>query len=153
MFFDTVLFFITSIKTWKACKQSTLFSHLEELTASFVGKLAPRSRLFAVLLRDGFILYAVMLSSYYYRKYLKLMLTCEILALNVTNLVLYTLPPSRAALISALIPIVKANFSITGSRLILNLREASNSRFSSSSDETKIETSLWLVDSEPVATP
>ena len=53
-------------------------------------------------------------------------------------------------LAGALIPIVKANFSITGSRLILNLRDASRSRVLDSSAETKIETSLRLVDSEPV---
>ena len=62
IFFDTVLFSITLIKTWKACKQRILFSSSGKLTALFVGKLAPCSQLFAVLLRDGFILYAIMLS-------------------------------------------------------------------------------------------
>ena len=60
------------------------------------------------------------------------------------------LPPSRAVLASALTPIVKANFSITGSRLTLNLRNASRSQFLGPSSETKIETSLRFVDSEPV---
>ena len=62
IFFDTVLFSITLIKTWKACKQRILFSSSGKLTTLFVGKLAPCSQLFAVLLRDGFILYAIMLS-------------------------------------------------------------------------------------------
>ena len=65
-------------------------------------------------------------------------------------MVLYALPPSHAALAIALTPITKANYSITGSRLILNLRNASHSQMSSSIQETKIEASLWLVDSEPV---
>ena len=30
IFFDTVLFFLTLIKTWKACKKSTLFPLLGE---------------------------------------------------------------------------------------------------------------------------
>ena len=57
------------------------------------------------------------------------------------------LPPSRAVLAGALNPIVKANYSITGSRLILNLRNASRSQFLGPSSETKIETSLRFVDS------
>ena len=78
------------------------------------------------------------------------MLIYKILAIGIINLALCTLPPSRAALASILTPTVKANFSITGSRLILNLRNASCSHFSSSSDETKIETSLQFVASESV---
>ena len=79
-----------------------------------------------------------------------MVLIYKILAIGIINLALCTLPPSRAALASILTPVLKANFSITGSRLILNLRDASCSRFLSSSDETKIETSLQFVDSEPV---
>ena len=74
----------------------------------------------------------------------------KILALNIINLVLYTLPPSRAALASILSPVLKANFGITGSRLILNLRDASSSQFLRSGDETKIETSLQFVAWESV---
>ena len=76
-----------------------------------------------------------------------MMLIYKILALGIINLVLYTLPPSHAALASILTPTVKANFSITGSRLILNLRNASRSQFLGPSSETKIETSLRFVDS------
>ena len=79
-----------------------------------------------------------------------MMLIYKILALSIVNLVLYTLPPSHAALASILTHTVQANFSITGSRLILNLRNASRSRFLSSSDEAKIEIPLWFVVSEPV---
>ena len=82
-----------------------------------------------------------------------MMLIYKILALSIVNLVLYTLPPSHAVLASILTPTVKANFSITGSRLILNLRDASRSRILDSSAETKIETSLWFVDSELVGEP
>ncbi|PAV14835.1 hypothetical protein PNOK_0938800 [Pyrrhoderma noxium] len=117
IFFDTVLFSITLIKTWKAWK------------------LAPCSQLFSVLLRDGFIFYAVML------------------ILNVVNLALYTLPPLRGALASALSPVIRTSFSITGSRLILNLRDASRSQFFNSSDETKIESSMRFVGSDRVGEP
>ena len=91
-----------------------------------------------------------MLGSYCYHRYLNIALIYKISVLNIINLVFYTLPPSRAALAIVLTPIVKANFSITGSRLVLNLRNASCSHFSSSSDETKIETSLQFVASESV---
>ena len=79
-----------------------------------------------------------------------MMLIYKFSVLNIINLALYTLPPSHAALAIVLTPILKANFGITGSRLILNLRDASRSRILDSSAETKIETSLRLVDSEPV---
>ena len=151
--FDTVLFLMTLVKAWKDCKRSILFLLSWKLTVSFVGKLAPYSQLFAVLLRDGFILYAVMLGSYCDHRYLNIALIYKISVLNIINLVFYTLPPSRAALAIVLTPIVKANFSITGSRLILNLRSASRSQILSSIDETKIETSLWFVDLELVGEP
>ena len=94
-----------------------------------------------------------MLGSYCYHRYLNIALIYKISVLNIINLVFYTLPPSRAALAIVLTPIVKANFSITGSRLILNLRSASRSQILSSIDETKIETSLWFVDLELVGEP
>ena len=78
------------------------------------------------------------------------MLIYKILALNVTNLVFNTLPLSSAALATSFTPLVKANFSITGSRLILNLRNASCPQILNSSNETKIELSIRFTYSETI---
>jgi len=68
-----------------------------------------RTRLLTVLIRDGFLYYAVML------------------VLAVSNLVLFiTLPSSRIALLPILTPVQRASYCIIGSRLMLNMRDVVN---------------------------
>lgn len=84
-----------------------------------------RTRLLTVLVRDGFMYYTVMLGESFRIRQTDCSNAhlAHVLALGILNLVfLAALPANRAALAPMLTPVLRASFSIIGSRLMLNLR-------------------------------
>ncbi|EJD02538.1 uncharacterized protein FOMMEDRAFT_29532 [Fomitiporia mediterranea MF3/22] len=98
LIFDTTIFILTFAKAIYSYK----YSH---------------GRLLTMLIRDGFVYYAVMLD---------LGLNFGT-ALGIANLIfLCAMSMTRSGLISCLLPVLRASVSVIGSRLVLNLRGAAS---------------------------
>jgi len=105
--FDSLIFVLTFVKAIR--------SHFQT-----------RTPLVAVLIRDGFLYYAVMLGA------------------AIANLLFYrVLETSHEILASGLTPIVVTSFSIIGSRLMLNMRGAASGRGSSQGDSDDSAETYW----------
>lgn len=106
-----------SIPAWGAVIAFDTTIFILTLTKSLSSYKASQGRLLTILIRDGFMYYAVMLG---------------IALINLCLLI--GLPTSRIALASALTPFIRASFSIIGSRLTLNLRDAATNRSTTMSE-------------------
>ena len=132
--FDSVVFALILARAISSCKRLILSRHIL-LHANICPFLCNSETTFPISLIFGpdtgrlYLLFghAWCAGSYLYSVYTPFWMTetffCRFTALSVSNLVILVTVPTSSTLATILTPVLRASFSILGSRIILNLKE------------------------------